>query len=53
MTIKIVTFSDIAINHVMCGKVANRDGGGAEGGKCPILVPYIGAVARMIEARNG
>jgi hypothetical protein len=48
-----MTFDDIAINHVMLGKVANRDAGGQEGQKCPILVPYIGLVARTKQAWSG
>jgi hypothetical protein len=48
-----MTFDDIAINHVMLGKVANRDEGGEEGRKCPKLVHYIVAVARTKQAWSG
>jgi hypothetical protein len=53
LTIKICTFIDIVFNHVMRLEGANRVGGGAEGGKCPTLVPYIEAVAYTVQAWSG
>jgi hypothetical protein len=53
LTIKIVTFDDIENMHVMYLEAANRDEGGVEGRKCPILVRYIEAVACSIKASDG
>ncbi len=53
MTIKICTFIDIAINHVMRGKVGNREGGGAEAGKWSVMVDDIVPAMRARWWRGG
>jgi hypothetical protein len=53
LTIKMITFDDIEIVVYAGWEGANRDGGGGEGGKRGVLMPYMGAAVGDICAWGG